>query len=61
MAGSESSDESDAYRHLVCRMTPGLYLAALFIVTGPAADAEAPTQLGPVPILEEAEKLVLPE
>ena len=32
----------NAYRHLVCRMTPGLYLAALFIVTGPAADAEPP-------------------
>jgi hypothetical protein len=33
-----------AYSHLVCRMTPGLYLAAIFIVTGPAAGAEPPAQ-----------------
>src|SRR4051812_25413170 len=34
----------NAYRHLVCRMTPGLFVAALFIGTAPAADAEPPAQ-----------------
>src|SRR5579864_5430232 len=44
MGGRSLAMNRNAYRHLVCRMTPGLYLAALLIVTGPAADAEPPAQ-----------------
>jgi hypothetical protein len=31
-------------RHLICRITAGLYLVALFVVIGPAAYAEPPAQ-----------------